>query len=170
MANGWLERERDAWVATNAIVTGDVDIGPESSIWYGVSVRGDESPIKIGARTNIQDNSVAHTDPDQPLEIGDDCTIGHGALLHGRKIGNRCLIGMGAILLQGSEIGDECLIGAGTVVPEEMKVPPRSVVRGVPGEVVRQVTDEEVASFLKASSGYVDWAVKTCGKLFTRAV
>ena len=168
MATGWLVRERDSWVATTATITGDVDLDPEANIWYGVSIRGDEANIRIGARTNIQDNCVAHCDPGQPLVVGEDCTIGHGAILHGSRIGNRCLVGMGAILLQGSVLGDECLVGAGAVVTEGMAVPARSVVMGVPGKIVRQVTDDEVKSFLAAAKGYCDLALLTAGKRHAR--
>jgi carbonic anhydrase/acetyltransferase-like protein (isoleucine patch superfamily) len=168
MADGWLVREREWWVATNAVITGFVDFAEDASIWYGASIRGDEATIKIGARTNIQDNCVVHCDPNEPMEIGSDCTVGHGAILHGLKVGDRCLVGMGAILLQRSVIGDECLIAAGTVVTEGMEVPPRSVVMGVPGKVVRKVTDEEVKKFLKSAAGYADLAMKTCGRIHTR--
>jgi gamma-carbonic anhydrase len=170
MADGTLVREREYWVASNAMVTGLVDLAEDVNVWYGASLRGDEAPITVGARTNIQDNVVAHCDPKEPLSIGQDCTIGHGALLHGAKVGNRCLVGMGAILLQRSEIGDECLIGAGAVVTEGMKIPPRSVVLGVPGKVVRKVTDEEVRSFLKSANGYMALALATCGGLHRRYV
>lgn len=170
MADGWMVRERDSWVATTAVITGIVDLAEDVNVWYGASLRGDEAPIAIGARTNIQDNVVAHCDPNQPLTIGQDCTIGHGAILHGAKIGNKCLIGMGAILLQKSEIGDECLIGAGAVVTEGEKIPPRSVVLGVPGKVVRKVTDDEVKSFLKSANGYMALALATCGGLHRRYV
>ncbi len=170
MANGWLVRERDAWVATTAVVTGDVDLSEDVNVWYGSSVRGDEAKITIGPRTNIQDNCVLHCDPGEPLVVGADCTVGHGAILHGLRIGDRCLVGMNAVILQKAVIGDECLIGAGAVVTEGMQVPPRSVVLGVPGKVVRQVTDEEVKSFRAAAKGYVDLALKTCGKLYERPV
>jgi len=170
MADAWLVRERDAWVATNAAVTGEVDFAPDVNVWYGASIRGDEAPITIGRGTNLQDRVVAHCDPGQPLSVGEDCTIGHGAILHGRSIGNRVLVGMGAILLQGSEVGDECLIGAGALVTEGMKVPPRSVVLGVPGKVVRKVTDDEVKSFLKSARGYADLALATCGGKHRRYV
>jgi len=170
MADGRLVRERDAWVAETAIVTGDVDLGAEVSIWYGASVRGDEAKIRIGARTNLQDNCVVHCDHGDPQTVGDDCTVGHGAILHGRRLGNRCLVGMGAILLQRSEIGDECLIGAGTVVTEGMKVPKRSVVLGVPGKVVRKVTDAEVKKFLQSAKAYAALALATCGGKFRRIV
>jgi len=170
MADAWLVRERDSWVATTAVVTGDVDLAPDVNVWYGAVLRGDEAKITIGRGTNIQDQVVAHCDPGEPLVVGEDCTIGHGALLHGLKIGNRCLVGMGAILLRGSEVGEECLIGAGALVAEDMKVPPRSVVFGVPGKVVRKVTDDEVKSFLKAAKGYADLALATCGGKHRRFV
>lgn len=170
MADGWLVRERESWVAMNAMVTGSVDLDEDVNVWYGASVRGDEAKITIGARTNIQDGVVVHCDPGEPQSIGADCTVGHGAVLHGLKVGNRCLIGMGALLLQKSEIGDECLIGAGALVTEGMKVPARSVVLGVPGKVVRKVTDDEVKSFLQAARGYVDLALATCGGLHRRYV
>jgi len=170
MADGWLVRERESWVAVGAMVTGDVVLGPDVNVWYGASVRGDEARIRIGARTNIQDNCVLHCDPGEPMTVGEDCTVGHGAILHGKSLGNRCLVGMGAILLQGSEIGDECLIGAGTVVTEGMKVPKRSVVLGVPGKVVRKVTPAEVKRFLASAKGYCDLALATCGGKHRRFV
>jgi len=170
MADIWLRRERDGWVAPNATISGDVILGPEVNVWYGASIRGDEAKITIGARTNIQDNAVIHCDPGEPQTIGDDCTIGHGAILHGSKIGNRCLVGMGAIVLQKAEIGDECLIGAGAVVKEGAKIPARSVVLGVPGEVARKVTDDEAKGFVKSAKGYVDLASETAGEKFRRYV
>jgi carbonic anhydrase/acetyltransferase-like protein (isoleucine patch superfamily) len=163
-----LRRERDHWIATNAVVCGAVEILGEASIWYGAVVRGDEAPIHIGARTNIQDGCVVHADPGQPNWIGDDCTVGHRAVVHGSRIGNRCLIGMGSIVLQESEIGDECLIGAGALVPHGAKIPPRSVVVGVPGKVVRQVTDAEARSFVDSAKGYVRKASAHAGNLFVR--
>jgi carbonic anhydrase/acetyltransferase-like protein (isoleucine patch superfamily) len=170
MADGRLVRERESWVAVNAIVTGDVVLGPDVNVWYGASIRGDEARIRIGARTNIQDNCVLHCDPGEPLVVGEDCTVGHGAILHGSKVGNRCLVGMGAILLQRSEIGDDCLIGAGAVVTEGMKVPARSVVLGVPGKVARKVTAAELKSFLGSAKGYCDLALATCGGKHRRLV
>jgi len=170
MADAWMVRERDSWVATTAALTGDIVLAEDVSVWYGASLRGDEARITIGARTNLQDNVVAHCDPGEPLVVGADCTVGHGALLHGLKIGNRCLVGMGAILLQGSEIGDECLVGAGALVGEGVKIPPRSVVLGVPGKVVRKVTDDEVKGFLKAAREYGDMALAHCGGLHRRRV
>jgi len=134
----------------------DVTLGEDSNIWFGCVIRGDDAPITIGARTNIQDGTIVHADPGAPNHIGEDVTVGHRCILHGVKVGDRSLIGMGAILLMGSEIGEECLIGAGAVIKENMVVPPRSLVVGIPGKIVRQVTDEEVAAFRESAQGYVD--------------
>jgi carbonic anhydrase/acetyltransferase-like protein (isoleucine patch superfamily) len=155
MADGAMIPEGEAIVADNAALTGDVRLGRDVNIWFGASVRGDEATLAIGDGTNLQDNCVVHADPGEPQTIGRDCTVGHGAILHGAVVGDRCLIGMGAILLQRSEIGDECLVGAGTLIRDGAKIPPRSVVLGVPGRVVRSVTDEEAASFLRSARDYV---------------
>jgi len=168
MADGVMRREHEHWVGATSTVTGDVDLGVEASVWYGASVRGDEANIRIGARTNIQDNAVVHCDPGQPQVIGDDTTVGHGAILHGKRVGSRCLIGMGAILLQESVVGDECIIGAGTLVPQGTEIPPRSVVLGVPGKVVRQVTDEEVKRNLASAKGYASKASAHAGRIHAR--
>jgi carbonic anhydrase/acetyltransferase-like protein (isoleucine patch superfamily) len=168
MATGEMKREREAWVASNAILTGNIVLGSGTSIWFGCSVRGDEARITLGDRTNLQDNCVVHCDPDQPQSVGADVTVGHGAILHGTRIGDRTLIGMGAILLQESDIGEECIIGAGALVPQGMKVPPRSLVLGVPGRVVRQVTDEEVAANVASALGYMAMASAHCGGKFRR--
>ncbi len=170
MADGEMRREREAWVATTATVTGDVLLGPDTSVWFGCSVRGDEASIRVGARTNLQENCVAHTDPGLPLSIGEDVTVGHGAILHGSRIGSGSLVGMGAILLQKSVIGEECLVGAGSLVPEGMEVPRRSVVLGVPGKVVRQVTDAEAKRFREQARGYVEKATAHCGKRYSRLI
>jgi len=152
-----LFRELDggAFAATNAIVTGDVTLGQDVGIWFGCVVRGDDAPLTVGRRTNVQDLTMIHADVDVPNVIGEECTIGHRCILHGARVGDRCLIGMGAILLGGSVIGDESLVAAGAVVRENFEVPPRSLVAGVPAKILRQVTDEEVASFGRSAEGYV---------------
>ena len=147
--------EGGGFVAQGAVVLADVTLGEHASIWFGCVVRGDDAPIRIGARTNIQDGTVVHADPGVPHEIGSGVTVGHRCVLHGTKIGDGSLIGMGAILLAGSVIGEECLIAAGAVVKEGMVVPPRSLVVGIPGRIVRSVTDEEAASFRDSAAGYV---------------
>ncbi len=143
------------FVADNAVVLADVTLGESANVWFGCVLRGDDEPITIGARSNIQDGTVVHADPGVPNTIGEDVTVGHRCVLHGKEVGDRCLIGMGAILLGGSVIGEESLIAAGAVVKENMVVPPRSLVVGIPGRVVRQVTDEEVQSFRESAVGYV---------------
>ena len=137
---------------------GDVELGAESSVWMNAVVRGDVHSIRIGARSNVQDATVVHVmNGTHPTTIGDDVTIGHAAVVHGCTIGNRVLIGMGAILLNGATIGDDSIVAAGTLVTEETTVPPRSLVMGSPGRVKRQLTDAEVASILEYSDRYVNY-------------
>src|SRR5262245_48486164 len=116
------------WVAETAVLTGQIAIEEDASVWFGTVARGDNEPIVIGARANVQDLCVLHTDPGFPLSIGTEATIGHRVVLHGCSIGRGALIGMGAIILNGAVIGEECLIGAGTLIPEGKQIPPRSVV------------------------------------------
>ena len=143
------------WVAPNAIVIGNVIIEEDASVWFGSILRGDNEPIRVGARSNIQEACVLHTDPGFPLTIGPDCTIGHMVMLHGCTIGRASLIGIGSIILNGTKIGEECLIGANTLIPEGKEIPPRSMVLGSPGKIVRQLTDEDVARFGGAAGRYV---------------
>ncbi len=143
------------WVAPNAIVIGKVIIEEDASVWFGSVLRGDNEPIRVGARSNIQEACVLHTDPGFPLTIGPDCTIGHMVMLHGCTIGRASLIGIGSIILNGTKIGEECLIGANTLIPEGKEIPPRSMVLGSPGKIVRQLTDEDVARFGGAAGRYV---------------
>ncbi len=134
----------DAFIAENATIIGDVEIGPEASVWYGAVLRGDCGFIRVGARSNIQDLACIHMTTDTSNSvIGEDVTVGHGVIIHGAKIGDRALIGMGAVLLDNAEIGEESLIAAGTVVPPRVIVPARSLVRGQPGKVIREVNDKE---------------------------
>jgi len=144
-----------AHVASNAIVTGDVSLGELANVWFGCVLRGDDAPLSIGARTNIQDLTMVHADPGVPNVIGADVTVGHRCVLHGARVEDRCLIGMGAILLGGSVIGRESLVAAGAVVKENFVVPPRSLVAGVPAKIVRALTDEEVARIAGSADGYV---------------
>ena len=132
------------WVAPNAIVLGKVRIERDASVWFNSVVRGDNDPIVIGERTNVQDGCVLHADPGFPLTIGPEATIGHMVMLHGCSIGRGTLIGIGAIVLNGARIGDECLIGAGALIPENKEIPSRSVVFGSPGKIVRQVSEKEL--------------------------
>ncbi|MFH1239643.1 MAG: gamma carbonic anhydrase family protein [Candidatus Diapherotrites archaeon] len=145
-----------AFVAENASVIGNVEISENSSIWFGAVVRGDLNSIKIGARTNVQDNAVLHVSEQNSLEIGDDVTIGHSAIVHGCKIGNNCLIGMGAVILSGAVIGDNCVVGAGSVVTENYEVPSGSVVLGVPGKVKRKISEVMLDDIKRNVSEYVE--------------
>lgn len=138
------EIHSDTFIADNATIIGDVRIGKGSSIWYGAVLRGDIESITIGEFTNVQDNSVIHTETSTPTKIGNYTVIGHNAIVHGCTIGNNCLIGMGAIILNRAVIGDNCIIGAGALVSEGKTIPPNSLVLGVPGKVIREVTDEEI--------------------------
>jgi carbonic anhydrase/acetyltransferase-like protein (isoleucine patch superfamily) len=150
---------RGAFVAPTASVIGDVVLGDESSIWFGTVVRGDVFPIRIGARTNVQDNAVIHvTGGKSATTIGDDVTIGHLALVHGCTVGSRCLIGMGSILLDDAVVEDDCLIAAGTLVPPRMRVPARSLVMGRPAKVVRTLELQDLEHIREAGALYVGYA------------
>ena len=140
-----------SWVAPSASVIGKVVIGLDVSIWFGAVIRGDNEVITIGNRTNIQDNVVMHTDPGFPLVVGEGCTIGHKAILHGCSIGENTLIGMNATVLNGAVIGKNCLIGAGALIPEGKRIPDNSLVMGMPGKIIRQL-DEEAVGFLKSAA------------------
>ena len=145
-------------VASTAMVTGDVDLGEDASIWFGCSVRGDDASIRIGARSNIQDNCVVHCDTGHAQVIGKDCTVGHGAILHGVEMGDRVLIGMGATILGGATIGDGAVIAAGALVREGFEVPPGMVVAGVPAKVIREVNEREAAFIKDSVPHYVEAA------------
>ncbi len=148
--------EGGAFAAVNATLTGDLTLGPDVGIWFGCVLRGDDAPLSIGARTNIQDLTMIHADTGVPNTIGAEVTVGHRCVLHGAKVGDRCLIGMGAILLGGSQIGAESLVAAGAVVKENFVVPPRSLLAGVPARIVRSLTDAEVARIVESAEGYVN--------------
>jgi gamma-carbonic anhydrase len=137
--------ERAAFVAPNATIIGDVELGDEASIWFGAVVRGDIGPIRVGARTNLQDLVCVHvTGGVSVTTIGAEVTVGHGAILHGCTVADRCLIGMGSILLDNCTIGEDSIVGAGALVPVGKVIPPRSLVFGSPARVVREVTREEL--------------------------
>ena len=146
------------FVAGNATIIGDVTIGRNVGIWFGAVVRADKDRIVIGDRSNIQDNCVVHTSIGFPVLIGDDVSVGHGAILHGCTIGSRVLVGMGAIVLNGAKIGDGSVIGAGAVVTEGMDIPERSVVVGVPGKIIKQVSDGQQQHILSNAASYVELA------------
>ncbi len=135
----------DAWIAPDAQVMGDVVLGPRASVWFGAVLRGDTERLTIGAMTNIQDNSVLHTDAGYPLVIGTGCTVGHRAMLHGCTLEDNVLIGMGATVLNGARIGAGSLIGAGALITEGKQIPPGSLVMGSPGRVVRELDADTIA-------------------------
>jgi carbonic anhydrase/acetyltransferase-like protein (isoleucine patch superfamily) len=133
-----------AWVAPNATLVGSVRLAEGASVFYGAVLRADNEPITIGPRSNVQDNCVFHVDTGKPITLGEGVSVGHGAIIHGARIGDHVLVGMGATVMNGAVIGDEVLIAAGALVTEGMTVPPRSLVAGVPGKVRRELTAEEV--------------------------
>jgi carbonic anhydrase/acetyltransferase-like protein (isoleucine patch superfamily) len=146
------------YIAPTATVIGDVDIAPDSSVWFGAVIRGDVASIKIGRRTSVQDNAVLHVSEGVETVIGDDVTIGHSAVVHGGNIEDTTLVGIGAIILDKATVGVGSIIGAGAVVTEEMVVPPRSLVLGVPGRVVREVTSEQIEWIKNNAEQYVQLA------------
>jgi carbonic anhydrase/acetyltransferase-like protein (isoleucine patch superfamily) len=147
---------RDVFVAETATVIGDVHLGDEAGIWFGAVLRGDYFPIRVGARTNIQDNAVVHiTAGIAGATIGDDVTVGHSAIIHGCTVGNLCLIGMGSIVLDGANVGDESFVAAGSLVTPNTIIPPRSFVMGRPAKVVRPVRDEDLAWIRASAAAYV---------------
>lgn len=146
------------FVAPNATVAGDVDLGAGSSIWYTTVLRGDSSSIRVGARSNLQDGVVVHADADFPATIGAGVSVGHRAVVHGCTIGDDCLIGMGAVVLNGARIGAGSLVAAGAVVSEGVEIPPRSLVAGVPAKVKRELSDEQVARLKVNAEHYLELA------------
>ena len=149
----------DVWVADDAVVVGDVEIGPGSSVWFGSVVRGDVNHVRIGARTNLQDLTVVHvTSNTHPTVVGDDVTVGHRVTLHGCTVKDRCLVGIGAIVMDGAVVGEDAMVGAGSLVPPGMVVPPGMLALGAPARVKRALTPEEVAFFRKSAAAYAGYA------------
>lgn len=148
-----------AWVAPDATIAGDVEVGPESSIWFGVVARGDVHRIRIGARTNVQDLSCLHvTRRKFGLTIGDEVTVGHMALLHGCEIRDRVLVGMRAVVMDGAVVGPDAIVGAGALVTQGTVVPPGTLAFGSPARVVRELTEEERAFLKKSAANYVEYS------------
>jgi len=143
-----------AWIAPSADVIGNARLGEGASVWFGAVIRADNTPILVGARTNIQEGAMLHSDPGQPLTVGDGVTVGHHAILHGCTVGDHSLIGMGATVLNGAVIGAESLVGAGALVTEGKSFPPRSLIVGSPARAVRELTDEQVAGLRWSAAGY----------------
>jgi carbonic anhydrase/acetyltransferase-like protein (isoleucine patch superfamily) len=144
---------RDAWIAPSADLIGDARLGDEASVWFGAVIRADNTPILVGARTNIQESAMLHSDAGAPLTVGEEVTVGHHAILHGCTVGARSLIGMGAILLNHAVIGEECIVGAGALVTEGKEFPARSLIVGAPARAIRQL-DERAVAMLKASAAH----------------
>ena len=145
-----------AWVAPTAVLIGNVIVGPRANIWFGAVLRGDNEPIVVGEGSNIQENSVLHTDMGSPLTIGANCTIGHKVMLHGCTIADGSLIGMGATLLNGAKIGKNCLVGAGSLVTEGKEFPDGSMIMGTPAKVVRELSPEQIEGLRQSARHYVE--------------
>lgn len=149
--------DRSAFVAPTAAIIGDVVVGESSSIWFGAVIRGDVMPIRIGARTSIQDNTVIHaTGGWSETHVGDGCTVGHSVVLHGCTVGDRVLVGMGSIVLDEAELGSDSILGAGSLVTARTKIPPGVLALGRPAKVIRELTDEERQRLLDATAVYED--------------
>ena len=148
-------RSKALFIAPDAAVIGSVELGEDSSVWYGAVLRGDTEPIRIGARSNIQDGTVVHTDDGFPTTVGDNVTVGHNVILHGCTIEPGCTIGMGAILLNGSRVGANSLVAAGALLPEGREYPPDSLIMGVPARAVRELTEEERARVAEGAEIYL---------------
>lgn len=143
-----------AYIAESAVIIGKVTIGANANIWPNAVIRGDENSITIGNNVSIQDNCTIHTEPDQPVTIGDNTLIGHNTIVHCQTIGKGCLIGMGSILMNYTTVGDETIIGAGTVVTQHKTIPPHSMVYGTPFRIVRSLTEEEAADVYRQTEEY----------------
>ena len=151
-----IKREGENWIADSAKVIGDIHLKNNSSVWFGAVLRGDIEKITVGEGSNVQDNSVIHTDPGCPVIIGSGVTIGHMVMLHGCLIDNDSLIGIGAIILNKAKIGKHCIIGANSLITENKEIPDRSLVMGSPGKIIREVTDEEIKSVKENGKRYVN--------------
>ncbi|MEI8284251.1 MAG: gamma carbonic anhydrase family protein [bacterium] len=143
-----------AFVATDAQIIGDVRLGKDSSVFYGAVLRGDIESIHIGEATNVQDGCIIHLADDLGARLGAWCTIGHAAIIHACTVGDECLVGMKAVILDGAEIGDQCLIAAGALVTQRMKIPPRSMVMGTPAKVVRTLNAAEIVALRQSAEKY----------------
>lgn len=159
-----LIKKEGAYIAENATVVGNVTIGKQSSIWYNVVIRGDDAAVRIGEYTNIQEGSVLHPNPGVDMFIGNHVTIGHGVMMHGRSMGDYSTLGIGSIILGGAEIGERSIVAAGALVTENAIIPPRSLVMGVPGKVVRQVSEAEEMLAAGRALRYADIAKEASGR------
>jgi carbonic anhydrase/acetyltransferase-like protein (isoleucine patch superfamily) len=154
----WPSIAEDVFIAPNAMVIGDVTIHEGVSIWYNAVIRGDSGPIVIGRRTNIQDNCTFHLDEGAPLTVGEECTIGHNAVVHGATLGDRVLVGMNAVVLNHAQVGSQTIIGACALVPEYKIIPGGVLAVGVPAKVVRELTEAEREHLESSAAGYYEHA------------
>jgi carbonic anhydrase/acetyltransferase-like protein (isoleucine patch superfamily) len=145
----------DYWIAPDAYLIGKVSLGRNASVWFGSVLRGDNELIEVGEDTNIQEHCVCHTDAGVPFKLGRGCTVGHRAMLHGCIVGDNCLVGIGATILNRVTIGENCLIGANTLLTEGKSIPPGSLVMGAPGKVVRALSGDEIERIRRAAQHYV---------------
>ncbi len=146
------------FIAAGAIIVGDVTIGENASIWFNAVLRGDTEALNIGAGSNIQDGAVLHADPGYPTIIGAGCTIGHGAIVHGARLGDNTMVGMGAILLNGATVGPDCIIGAGALLTQDKIFPEGSLILGSPAKIIRPVTANEILANRDSAAGYIQKA------------
>lgn len=150
-----VPEEGHYWIAPDAHVVGKIELGEDVGVWFGAVLRGDNEPIRIGARTNIQEGVVIHVDPGFPVTIGEGCTIGHRAIVHGCTIGDNSLVGMGATVLNGAVIGNNCLVGANALVTEGKVFPDNSLIVGAPAKAIRLLDETAVAGLKRSADGYV---------------
>ncbi|NLA92834.1 MAG: gamma carbonic anhydrase family protein [Spirochaetales bacterium] len=148
--------EQALFIAANATIVGDVTLGSDTTVWYSATLRGDMAPITIGRGTNVQDNAVIHVNNGMPTHLGENITVGHGAILHAWTIGSGTLVGMGAIVLDGATVGEDSLVAAGAVVPPNKSYPPRSLLMGSPAKVVRELTAEELEGMATNVAHYIE--------------
>ncbi len=160
--NNYPKVHSTSWIAPSADIIGKVEIGENSSIWFGCVLRGDINEIKIGKNTNVQDLSMIHMDTDSKTILGDNVTIGHKVMLHGCTIEDNCLIGMSATILDHAVIGEGSIVGANSLVTSGKKFPPKSLIMGSPAKVVKQLTDEDVKKLIKHAGRYVDYKNDYC--------
>jgi carbonic anhydrase/acetyltransferase-like protein (isoleucine patch superfamily) len=151
-----INKGKDVWIADTARVFGQVTLGDECSVWFGAVLRGDGDKITIGNQTNVQENAVVHVDPEFPAVIGNNCIIGHGAIVHGATLGNHVLVGMHATVLNGAKVGNYCIIGAHALVTEGAIIPDYSIVTGIPGKVIKQLTAEQIKKVERNAEVYVE--------------
>lgn len=149
------EKYKNSYIAESAVLIGDITLGKDASVWHNVTIRADRDTVEIGDGSNVQDNCVIHMDTGCPVKIGKNVTIGHAAIVHGAVVGDGTTIGMGAILMNRCVVGQDCIIGAGALITQNVHIPDRSLVIGSPAKVVREVTDEELASMRKNNESYI---------------